>query len=716
MSNIGIINKILYYLKSLYELKYTFILDISAIGLFLQIYLKKYQVFFRLLVEKDSFCGSIPNYFFKSYFTIFFIISILFHTNLYSDEAIVISEKKSIEKIGKYIKIFEDHENKIKPEDFISGKHSGKYIVNKSTIPNLGFSRSSFWIELKIKNESSFETDYLIEYEFAGLDNIEFYYSEGESKLISYITGDSQIFYKRPLIHKNFVFPIKIPTQESKIFYFKISSETTMMFPINVWNYTDFYMRDYNSLFMFGCFFGICFIMTIFHHLLFYIFKDKSFLFYSLNIFFSSIFLGSYYGFIFQYIVPNFPKLNSLILEISALLTVVFGILFSIEFMQLKSIEKLIFHKIFKILIYLSTIILLLIPFLDFHIIIQITSITAIIWNLVSLCCSIYLTSKKNIFAIFYFIGSTVFLFLLSTSILGNFGILPRSTITMYGFIFSYASEILLFSLGLGIKLQILRKEKIEIEKMSHAFQEKLNSIQLEINTASRIHRTILPSETPKINGLDMYAVYIPCNTIGGDFYDFHIQKNSIGIFIADVTGHGIPASLFASSVKYCFSKGVKYFAEPNRLMSYMNSSLYQKLGNQLLTASFLIINPLEKILSYASCGHPPLLIFKRNERKLIEIKPKGRMIGIYPESNIEKIEMKLEAGDRILLYTDGLTECTNEAGEAYGDHKLEDFFSRTLGLKTKSTSKLLLKDLSKFSGAKIRYQDDITYILIDVL
>ena len=100
----------------------------------------------------------------------------------------------------------------------------------------------------------------------------------------------------------------------------------------------------------------------------------------------------------------------------------------------------------------------------------------------------------------------------------------------------------------------------------------------------------------------------------------------------------------------------------------------------------------------------------------MIEIQPKGKMIGIQQDIQLEKVTINLDQGDRILFYTDGLTECENSKGEAYGDGFLEEFFKKSNGIKTKSTSKLLLKDLSRFSGAKVRYQDDITYILIDVL
>ena len=301
-------------------------------------------------------------------------------------------------------------------------------------------------------------------------------------------------------------------------------------------------------------------------------------------------------------------------------------------------------------------------------------------------------------------------------SLLSNFNLYPRSTHTLYGFLFAYSFEIIIFSLGMGLKVYNIRMERAEIVKKSSEFRDQLNSIQLEINTASRIHRTILPSGVPTLKGLDIYAVYIPSNTIGGDFYDFYQKDNKLGIFIADVTGHGIPASLFASSVKYCFSKGVKYFIEPNRLLAYINSALYQKLGNQFLTASYALIDVDLKTLSYASCGHPPLFIWKSKENRMLEIKPKGKMIGIQQDIQLEKIIMPLDSGDRILLYTDGLTECENPQGEAYGDGFLEEFFKRSNGVRTKNTSKLLLKDLSRFSGAKVRYQDDITYILIDVV
>lgn len=630
-------------------------------------------------------------------------------------QTIRVSEKQSQEKIGRLLEIIEDKEHTFTPEDVFLNKKEAFKLKNSEEIPNLGFSDSQFWLKFRVKNDSSEEKNYLVEVEFSGLDHLEFFSYGSDNQIQSILTGDLELFSTRPIPHKNFLFPIKIEPGNSSTYVLRVKSETSVFLPINVWATQDFYMRDYRALFLFGTFFGISVIMTLFHHLLYYSFRDKSFLLFSFNILSSSLFLGTYHGFIYQYIIPEYPKINSGTLQLCIYLIILTGIQFEQEFLSIKAYSIKLYNNLnFFFLGVLGF--LCISPFLSFTMNIKISSFIAVLWNCITFGIAIYLLKRKNPFAKFYILGSCIYLFFLLILVLSNFSLFPRNILTMYGLLISFSSQMILFSLGMGTKLQILREEKAEIERKSTEFKEKLSSIQMEIDTASRIHRTILPSEIPRVPGLDLYAVYIPSNTIGGDFYDFHEKGGNLGIFIADVTGHGIPASLFASSVKYCFSKGVKYFVEPNRLLSYMNSSLYQKLGNQLLTAGYLLVSPEKKTLSYASCGHPPLLLYKKNQNKLLEIKPKGTMIGIHQDTNIEKVTVSIEQGDRILLYTDGVTECSNSQGEEFGNGHLEDFLKRSIGLRAKSTSNLLLKNLSKFSGAKVRYQDDITYIVVDIL
>ena len=655
----------------------------------------------------------------KIYYNIFFIYFIFLFifqsTSLYPGEIISISDQISAERIGKYLDYYEDINYESSAKEIFEGKRDSKFKNSSEQILNLGFTESQLWLRFSIQNNSINENNFLVEYEFAGIDDLEFYSQEVDNSITSYLTGDHLPFSSRVIPHKNFIFPIKITPGETRTFLIRLKSQTTIMAPINIWNYKDLYLRDYKLLFIFGCFFGVCTILGLFHHLLYYSFKDKTFFYYSFKIASFVIFLSGYYGFTFQYIIPDFPKINTYLMLYSAIFVMIFGNKFSIEFLGIKPNYKKILN-ILNIFLYILLITLIFIPFLGFTKSILIISIYIILWNTTTLLIALFMVFIGNLYAKFYLISGIIFSIFVGSNVLSNYNIIPRNTFTMYGFIINFFMEVILFSLALSIRLQMLKNEKVEIERKSGEFKEKLNSIQLEIETASRIHRTILPSETPNVEGLDIYAVYIPSNTIGGDYYDFCQKDNKFGVFIADVTGHGIPASLFASSVKYCFSKGIKYFIEPNRLLSYMNSSLYQKLGNQLLTASFVLIDPITKIISYASCGHPPLLIWKSKENSLVELKPKGAMIGVHAETNIEKVSLQLESGDRILLYTDGLTECSNPEGVEYGNGSLAEFFKKVKGLRAKNTSNLLLKDLSKFTGAKVRYQDDITYILIDIL
>ena len=443
-----------------------------------------------------------------------------------SGDAISVSEIQSQERIGKYLSVLEDPKIEFTPEDIIDGKKEANFKPINDSIPNFGFTKSQFWIKLDLYNGSKVDNDYLVEIEFAGLDDVELLFKDKQNKIIQYKTGDSLIFNSRQVSHKNFLFPIKINPTENQTYYLRVKSQTTLTIPINIWNHKDFYIRDYKLLFLFGSFFGIISIMILFFHLLYYSFNDKSFLYYSIYILFSAIFLGTYYGFTFQYIVPNFPAVNSYILLFSAITALLFSILFARDFLQIDSFHQNL-NYLFKFFLYLGLILFVLFLFTNFSFSAQSITAYAIIWQIVSSIVTFYLAIRKNLYAMFYSFASILIVLFLTFSLLSNFNLYPRTTYTLYGFLFAYSFEIIIFSFGMGYKVQMIRREKTEIEKKSNEVREQLNSIQMEINTASRIHRTILPSGVPKIEGLDMYAVYIPSNTIGGDFYDFY-QKDMI--------------------------------------------------------------------------------------------------------------------------------------------------------------------------------------------
>src|SRR6202012_2102299 len=139
----------------------------------------------------------------------------------------------------------------------------------------------------------------------------------------------------------------------------------------------------------------------------------------------------------------------------------------------------------------------------------------------------------------------------------------------------------------------------------------QLQTIQKELETARQIQMSILPTEIPKLDGLDIAARYIPMTSVAGDFYDFiAVDEKHIGILVADVSGHGMPAALIASMLKIALSSQVDHATDPARVLLGLNKALCGKFEHHFVTAAYVFVDMEKGTLTYAGAGHPPLLLW----------------------------------------------------------------------------------------------------------
>src|SRR6267154_534987 len=195
---------------------------------------------------------------------------------------------------------------------------------------------------------------------------------------------------------------------------------------------------------------------------------------------------------------------------------------------------------------------------------------------------------------------------------------------------------------------------------------KQLLRIQKELETARQIQLSILPSEIPKIEGLDIAARYVPMASVAGDFYDFIVvDERRIGILVADVSGHGMPAALIASMLKIALSSQGPHAADPAQVLLGLNQALCGKFQHHYVTAAYLFVDMQKRTLTYAGAGHPPLLL--RDGKRVRDVAENGLFLGRFPFATYSSVELPLTAGDRALLYTDGIPETTNPAGVEFG-------------------------------------------------
>lgn len=244
--------------------------------------------------------------------------------------------------------------------------------------------------------------------------------------------------------------------------------------------------------------------------------------------------------------------------------------------------------------------------------------------------------------------------------------------------------------------------------------ERRLLSIESELAIAREIQTSILPSSSPIINNLQITTAYRPMAEVAGDFYEFvPLDQNRIGILIADVSGHGVPAALVASMIKVAVQTVLSSAGNPGEVLRELNHILFGQLHDQFVTAAYLLIDTQSRKALYSAAGHPPLLLFR--ESRLQRIESNGIVFGILPEPEYPVCEMAICPGDRFLLYTDGVIEPENSGRASFGDSKLEQVIRENRLRSPSALVDQLLSEIRQWQPAKMAQQDDITIVVMDV-
>lgn len=251
----------------------------------------------------------------------------------------------------------------------------------------------------------------------------------------------------------------------------------------------------------------------------------------------------------------------------------------------------------------------------------------------------------------------------------------------------------------------------------THSNEQRLLSIQKELEIARQIQSSILPRELPRVTGLDIAAQYVPMTSVAGDFYDFLVvDEKRIGILIADVTGHGVPAALIASMLKTALAAQSGYAADPARVLAGLNHALCGKFEEHFVTAGYAFVDLEKQVLRYAGAGHPPLIFGSDGkETAFREIDSNGLLLGLTKEAAYIAMELPFRPGDRCILYTDGMLEAKNAAQEEFGLSRFLGFVQKQGHLAPAQLVSASLAELTRWSGKgeSGAREDDITLIAV---
>jgi sigma-B regulation protein RsbU (phosphoserine phosphatase) len=241
---------------------------------------------------------------------------------------------------------------------------------------------------------------------------------------------------------------------------------------------------------------------------------------------------------------------------------------------------------------------------------------------------------------------------------------------------------------------------------------QELKEIRKELEVARRIQLSILPGEFPASANFRVGAGYVPMSSVAGDLYDYVIaEDHQVGLLVADVSGHGVPAALIASMVKLAASSQRRVAGDPSQFLSGMNAALLGNTQHQFVTAAYVHLNSESEELRYSAAGHPPLLLVRNGD--VTQIEENGLILAVFASASYSTAIHKLEKGDRIVMYTDGILEASNAAGNAFGHEGLCDLVTKTRALSPSMAAHSIIASVRQWSE---KQDDDLTVLICDYL
>jgi serine phosphatase RsbU (regulator of sigma subunit) len=240
----------------------------------------------------------------------------------------------------------------------------------------------------------------------------------------------------------------------------------------------------------------------------------------------------------------------------------------------------------------------------------------------------------------------------------------------------------------------------------------KLNQqITRDLQIARRVQEALVPNGSFHGPRIEIRSAYIPSATLSGDFYDYFLQDELMYLFVADVSGHGLPASILVALLKSYIHTEADAQTSLSSFMASLNDFLFSvSLPTQFATAQLFRIDN-DGNLVYSNAAHPPFLLFQRSNGKTEIHEAPSHLLGAMPSMLFEEHRLQIAAGDTLFVYTDGLTDRRNEAGEFYSIDRIIALMDDAHDSDLNTMYEQIFEDVSTFAATD-EFRDDIAFVV----
>ena len=247
------------------------------------------------------------------------------------------------------------------------------------------------------------------------------------------------------------------------------------------------------------------------------------------------------------------------------------------------------------------------------------------------------------------------------------------------------------------------------------AYQDQLrrmnSQMRRDLQIARRVQEALVPERVFAAPHIEIRSAYIPSEVLSGDFYDYFLQDGLLYLFVADVSGHGLPAAILVSLLKSYIHTEASSHPSLATFMADLNDFLFSvSLPTQYATATFFRIDEHGR-LAYSNAAHPPFLLHRRANGRTQVLEQPGNLLGAMPKMAYEEQTLEIEPGDTLFVYTDGLTDRCSPGGEFYSIDRVASLLERAGNANLSTLYDAIFADVTEF-GTTEEFRDDIAFVV----
>lgn len=263
----------------------------------------------------------------------------------------------------------------------------------------------------------------------------------------------------------------------------------------------------------------------------------------------------------------------------------------------------------------------------------------------------------------------------------------------------------------------------LEVALMNEVLQRADREHQRQLHLAQNVQKSIVPRHATA-PGLDLYTLIKAAQMIGGDFYDVQVlealpsRPPRVALVVGDASGHGIPAALVMVLTLALMREASHQTGDPSEILERVNKGIQEQFPNELMetfvTACYVVVDPTSGSLRMSSAGNEPPILWRRRLEKIEPLEVVGMFLGTFRETRYQTLETTMEVGDRLVLFSDGLTESRSPGGEFFGRARLEGMVASSAALTVAELGERIVSAVESFSQRPTP-RDDVALLIAEI-